>query len=30
MLQQVEIFQGLSQEELDALSASSTSRSFPK
>ena len=30
MLQQVEIFQGLSTEELEALSASSTSRSFPK
>ena len=30
MLEQVEIFQGLSQEELEALSASSTSRSFPK
>ena len=30
MLQQVEIFQGLSQEELEALAASSTSRSFPK
>ncbi len=30
MLQQVEIFQGLSQEELDALAASSTSRAFPK
>lgn len=30
MLQQVEIFQGLSQEELEALGASSTSRSFPK
>ena len=30
MLQQVEIFQGLSQEELEALAASSSSRSFPK
>jgi CRP/FNR family cyclic AMP-dependent transcriptional regulator len=30
MLQQVEIFQGLSPEELEALAASSTSRSFPK
>ena len=30
MLQQVEIFQGLTPEELDALAASSTSRSFPK
>ena len=30
MLHQVEIFQGLSQEELDALAASSASRSFPK
>ncbi|MDP4916193.1 MAG: Crp/Fnr family transcriptional regulator, partial [Haliea sp.] len=30
MLQQVEIFQGLSKEELDALASSSTSRSFPK
>ena len=30
MLQQVEIFRGLSQAELDALMASSTSRSFPK
>jgi CRP/FNR family cyclic AMP-dependent transcriptional regulator len=30
MLQQVEIFQGLSQEELEALATSSTSRSFPK
>jgi CRP/FNR family cyclic AMP-dependent transcriptional regulator len=30
MLQQVEIFQGLSQEELDALAASSANRSFPK
>ena len=30
MLQQVEIFQGLSQEELEALGASSASRSFPK
>ena len=30
ILQQVEIFQGLSEQELDALSASSSSRSFPK
>ena len=30
MLQQVEIFQGLSPEELETLAASSTSRSFPK
>ena len=30
MLQQVEIFQGLSPEELEVLSNSSTSRSFPK
>lgn len=30
ILQQVEIFQGLSDQELDALSASSSSRSFPK
>src|SRR5210317_2380470 len=30
MLQQVEIFQGLSQEELEALGESSTSRAFPK
>ena len=30
ILQQVEIFAGLSTEELEALSASSTSRSFPK
>ena len=30
MLQKVEIFQGLSPEELAALESSSTSRSFPK
>jgi CRP/FNR family cyclic AMP-dependent transcriptional regulator len=30
MLQQVEIFRGLAAEELNALVASSTSRSFPK
>jgi len=30
MLQQVEIFQGLTPEELETLSATSTSRSFPK
>ena len=30
MLQQVEIFQGLTEEELEALLGSSTSRSFPK
>ena len=30
MLQQVEIFQGLSAEELEALATTSTSRSFPK
>ena len=30
MLQQVEIFQGLSGDELEALVANSTSRSFPK
>ncbi|MCX2981777.1 Crp/Fnr family transcriptional regulator [Halieaceae bacterium IMCC14734] len=30
MLQQVEIFEGLSEAELDALSSSSSSRSFPK
>jgi len=30
ILQQVEIFQGLSEGELEALSASSSSRSFPK
>jgi CRP/FNR family cyclic AMP-dependent transcriptional regulator len=30
ILQQVEIFQGLSDQEMDALSASSSSRSFPK
>ena len=30
MLQQVELFQGLSADEMEALSASSTSRSFPK
>ena len=30
MLQQVEIFQGLTTEELETLAASSTSRSFPK
>ena len=30
ILQQVEIFQGLSEEELEALSSSSSSRSFPK